>query len=67
MTEKLLFYGGGALQQAGVVQQKAEQGATASDFMENRPCHQDFSEVVMDVTVPLLVRLRLRLSALSSY
>eukprot|EP00562_Extubocellulus_spinifer_P032293 CAMPEP_0178713394 /NCGR_PEP_ID=MMETSP0699-20121125/19393_1 /TAXON_ID=265572 /ORGANISM="Extubocellulus spinifer, Strain CCMP396" /LENGTH=624 /DNA_ID=CAMNT_0020362211 /DNA_START=100 /DNA_END=1974 /DNA_ORIENTATION=+ len=33
MTEKLLLYGG-ALQQAGAVRQKAEQRATASDFME---------------------------------
>jgi peptide chain release factor 3 len=32
MTEKLLLYGG-ALQQAGAVRQKAEQRATASDFM----------------------------------
>ena len=33
MTEKLLLYGG-AIQQAGAVRQKAEQRATASDFME---------------------------------
>lgn len=33
MTERLLLYGG-ALQQAGAVRQKAEQRATASDFME---------------------------------
>lgn len=33
LTEKLLLYGG-ALQQAGAVRQKAEQRATASDFME---------------------------------
>lgn len=33
MTEKLLLYGG-ALQQAGAVRQKAEQRATASDFMQ---------------------------------
>ena len=32
MTERLLLYGG-ALQQAGAVRQKAEQRATASDFM----------------------------------
>jgi peptide subunit release factor RF-3 len=32
MTEKLLLLGG-ALQQAGAVYQKAEQRATASDFM----------------------------------
>jgi peptide chain release factor 3 len=32
MTEKLLLYGG-AIQQAGAVRQKAEQRATASDFM----------------------------------
>jgi peptide chain release factor 3 len=33
MTEKLLLYGG-AIQQAGAVRQKADQRATASDFME---------------------------------
>jgi peptide chain release factor 3 len=33
VTEKLLLYGG-ALQTAGAVRQKAEQRATASDFME---------------------------------
>jgi len=33
MTEKLLLYGG-AIQQAGAVRQKAQQRATASDFME---------------------------------